>query len=238
MRGSAAVLVLLGIVLFGGGAWGLSKTKFFHGDSKRAKTATETTETLIATAGEQNGKAAAVFAKIGETNAEAPESPQKRVISRFVPIGMGFTGQPDPAFMLELEKLKVATLAGKLEQADKINATLMTDAADTRRELAKAVAGKRASDAELVQVAAERLGAEQQAFWFTLVAVAAVVLWAYVKLTHLSPGALATAVADIRNGTGEQNASIAAIDSVTSPTQQMMVRSNVWLKSKLGKLFS
>lgn len=219
-RAEVATTILLVIVLLGAGGWGLSKTKWFNGDAKRATQSTQTSNALLGATEEKDGKAAAVFAKIGETNSEAPDSPQKKVIGRFVPIGMSLTGAPDPAFMLELEKLKVAELSGKLAQADRINDSLMRDANETKRELAKAIAAKRASDQALEWAAAEKLGAEKQAFWFMLAAGAAAALYLYVKLTHLSPGALAEAVYDIKK---DPTQAIAAIDGVTTRLQQKLV---------------
>lgn len=234
IRGAIPVIYLVGVLVLGTVGWGLSKTKWFHGESTRAAASSQTTETLLNVNAVQDGKAAAVFAKIGETNAEAPDSPQRKVISRFVPIGLSLTGQPDPAFMLELERLKVATLTGKLEQADKINASLMQDAAETQKQLARAIAAKRASDMALEQAAAEARGAEQQAFWAILACLVAGVLYVYTKLTHTSPWALAKAVTDMRNGSGEANPAIAALDGVTTPMQQFMVR----MHTKLAKVFT
>jgi hypothetical protein len=234
IRGAIPLIYVIGIAVLGLGGWGLSKTKWFHGESKRAATSTETTNTLLTVNASQDGKAAAVFTKIGETNAHAPDSPEKRVISRFVPIGLSLTGAPDAAFLLELEKLKVATLTGKLDQVDKINATLMQDAAETQKALARAISAKRASDMALEQAAAEARGAQQQAFWLTLVAIAAGGLYVYTKLTHTSPWALAKAVVDIKQGTGEANPAIAALDGVTTPLQQLMVK----IHTKLAQLFT
>lgn len=214
------------------------KPKWMHGDSKRAQTAAQTTEALVAAGANQTAKASAVFVKIGETNAEAPDSPQKRVISRFVPIGLSFTGEPDPAFMLELEKLKTATLQGKVDQADKINAVLMQDAAATRLQLARAVADKRASDDELQRVAAERLGAERTQNILILVVVSLAGLYLYTKFTHTSPWALAKAITDMRNpAAAEQNAGVAAIDAATTPLQQMMVRWHTKLLALFARIF-
>jgi len=215
-------LILLVIVLLGAGGYGLSKTKWFNGDAKRATQSTETTANLLSINAERDGKIASVFTAIGVTNSEAPESQQRRVIGRFVPVGLSLvSAPPDPAFLLELEKLKVAELSGKLSQADRINDALLRDAGATQRELAKAIAAKRASDQALEWAAAEKLGAEKQAFWFMLAAAGAAILYVYTKVTHLSPGALAEAVSDIRK---DPTQAIAAIDGVTTRLQQKLVR--------------
>jgi len=234
VHGEAATIVLLVLVLIGGGAWGLSKTKWFHRESQRAATSTQTTQQLVTTSDDRSAKAAAVLQKIGETNAEAPASPQQRVIARFVPIGLSFTAAPDPAFLLELEKLKVAELTGKLAQADKLTSAIMTDSAKLRRDYAAALAAKRASDLALEQAAAETRGAEQQAFWLTLVALAAGALYLWTKLSHISPMSLSAAVHDLRTGTTEPNAAIAAIDANVTPFQQMNVALMAWLRRKLN----
>jgi hypothetical protein len=233
-RGEAVTIVLIALLVLGGGAWGLSKTKWFHGESKRAAASTTTTAQLVGAAEERNAKAAAVLTKIGETNTEAPESPQKRVIGRFVPIGLSLTGEPDPAFLLELERLKVAELGGKLAQANAINSELLGDAARLRQDYARALAAKRASDLALEQAAAAQRGAEQQAFWFMCIAGAAAALYLWTKLSHVSPLSLSAAVRDIRTGSNEPNAAIAAIDANVTPFQQANVALMHWLRS-LGK---
>ena len=233
-----ATLIILGVVaLLGVGTYGAIHFGLFSGESKRAKTGTQTTETLVAVNNQQDAKAGAVFAKIGDTNAEAPDSPQKKVIARFVPIGLSLTGEPDAAFMLELEKLKSATLQGRIDQADKINADIMKDTAQLRRELAAAVAAKRASDLAIQQAADKDAARDGDMFILICITVAAIGLFLYVKITHASPGALARIVTDLRSGAVESPA-VAAVDGATTPLQQMMVKGNVWFNSKVAKLFS
>lgn len=227
-RGFAPILIVyilagLGAILF------VTKPKFLNGDSKRAGTAVATTEKVLAATSNQSAKAGAVFAKIGETNAEAPDSPQKRVIGRFSTLGLSFTDAPDAAFMLALEKLKTAELSGKVAEAEKINGSLLQDAEKTRATLAKAISDKRASDTALVEEAAERIGAERARNWAILAVLVAVGLYLYVKLTHLSPGAVSTVATDIRAGVPP----LQALDSSTTRLQQWYISTLAKLKAKL-----
>lgn len=234
-HGEVATTVILIVALLGLGGWGLSKTKWFHGESKRAAASTGTTAALVAATDERSAKAAAVFTKIAETNAEAPASPQQRVIARFAPIGLSLTGEPDPAFLLELERLKVAELSGRLAQANAINTEILGDTARLRQDYARALAAKRASDLALEQAAAAQRGAEQQAFWLMLVAITAGVLYLWTKLSHVSPLSLSAAVRDIRTGTREPDA-ITALDTNLTPFQQMNVSVHHWLRAKAAAL--
>lgn len=237
-RGEVVAAVLLVIVLLGGGAWGLSKTKWFSRESKRAKTSTETTAELIAAKDKQAAVAAASIVKIGEANQAAPESPARAFIAREVPVALASLPTPDVQALIAAEQRKVAVMEGRLVEADRLYGDAMKRADEYQREAQRAIAAKRASDLALEQAAAQALGAEQQRFWFMLVSIAAGVLWAYTKLTHISPGSLARAVSDIRTGTGETNPAIVAIDSATTPLQQWATRGNAWFNSKVQKLFS
>ncbi len=237
-RGAATLLIVGIIALLGVGGWGLSKTKLFHGESKRADESAKTTAELLAAQNAQGAAAAAYVQTMGDVAATLPESRERDFLGRAGGIALSYLPKPDPQKVIEAQALKIAVLSGQLELANKLTGDALTRAEQADRRTSQAISSKRASDLALQEAAAETRGAEQQAFWLMLVAIAAGVLWVYNKLTHLSPGALATAVADIRNGTGEQNSAIAALDGVTTPTQQMMVRANVWTKSKLAKLFS
>jgi hypothetical protein len=232
-RGEVTLVVLAIVAVLGLGGWGLSKTKWFHRDTKRAAASSNTTAALVAATDERSAKAAAVFTKIAETNAEAPTSPQQRVIARFAPIGLSLTGAPDPAFLLELERLKVAELTGRLAQANALNTEILGDTARLQHDYARALAAKRASDLALEQAAAAQRGAEQQAFWFMLVAGAAAALYIWTKLSHVSPLSLSAAVRDLRTGTREPDA-IAALDTALTPFQQGNVAFHHWLRRKFS----
>jgi len=230
-------LIIL-LLLLGGGAWGVSKTKWFHGESKRAATSSATTTALVDSSEAQGAAAAAVLTKIGEANTTAPLSRERDFIARAVPIGLGFLPSPDPQKLLEMERLKVAVLEGKLETAAALNDNLLADGAKLRRDYAAALAAKRASDLALEQEAAKSRGAEQQAFWLTLVTGAAAALYLWTKLSHVSPLSLSAAVRDLREGTTEPNAAIASLDANLTPFQQGNVALNHWIRRKLSKIFS
>lgn len=237
-QGFAAWVVIGVCALLGVGAFGLSKTKLFHGESKRAETSTQTTENLIKATDNQGAAAAAYVATIGATNAGAPDSKEKTAIAGLVPVALSYLPAPDPAKLLEAEKLKNAYLTGQLTLANSLTASALSDAATARKETLRAISAKRASDLALEEAAAEARGAEQQAFWLILAVVAALGLYVYTKLTHASPWALAKAVNDMRQGTGETNPSIAALDGATTPLQQFMIRSHAWLANKIDKVTS
>lgn len=223
-RGEALTAVLLAIIIIGGGAFGLSKTKWFHGDSKRARTSEETTAALVTAVDRQGGVAAASVVKIGEANASAPESPEKTFISREVPVALASLPKPDSEALIAAERRKAAILEGRLQEASLLYGDAMARAEKLEREKGAALSAKRASDQALAQVAAERLGAEQQAFWAFVFLGLVGALYVYTKMTHLSPAAVAAAVTDIKAGTGESNPAIAALDGVTTRLQQKMIR--------------
>lgn len=237
-RGLAFLPVLGILALLGVGGWGLSKMRFFHGESKRADVSTKTTEELLAAQNAQGAAAAAYAQTAGEVVSTLPESREKDYLGRALGISLSYLPKPDPQKIIEAQNLKIAVLSGQLELANKLTGDALTRAEAADRRTAQAISSKRASDLALQESAAEARGAEQQAFWLTILVVAALALWLYTKVTHVSPGALASAVADMRNGTNEPNTAIAALDSITTPLQQQMVRGNAWFKSKLGKLFS
>lgn len=238
-RGSGLVLVLVGALVLAVGGWGLSKTKFFHGESKRAESSRQTTDDLTAATNAQLAKGAAVFQVIGEANAKAPASKQRDYIARAVPIGMGYLGvAPDPQTVIEQQRLEIAILNGQLELANSIVSSQMGNVTKAKEETARALSAKRASDIALIESAAETRGAEQQAFWFMLIAGSAVVLYIWTKLSHVSPMTLSGAIHDIRKGTAEPNHAIAAIDSATTPFQQMNVAFIHWIRTKLDKVTS
>lgn len=237
IRGEASLIILLAVVVLGGGAWGLSKTKWFSGESKRAKTSTETTADLIAAQEKRSAVAAASVVKIGEANAEAPDSPSKTFIGREVPVALASLPAPDIEAVIAAERRKVAVMEGRLIEADRLYGDAMKRADEYQKELARAISAKRASDAALEIAAAEARAAEQQRFWFMLIAGAAGALYLWTKLSHASPLAISRAVQDMRNG-GEVNSSVAALDGALTPFQQSNVRLMAWMREKLDKVTS
>lgn len=219
--GGVTVFVVLALVALGVLA---TKPKILHGDSRRADKSVETTAALVDATAKQAAEAAASVVKIGEANATAPESPEKSFIAREVPVVLAKLPAPDPRALIEAERRKAAVLAGRLEEANRLYGVAMERADKLERERAAALAAKRASDAELERVAAERLGAERLMNWALLVAGLCVALWLYTHITRPSVGALAEAVKDIKAGNLTGNAAIAALDGVTTRLQQRLIR--------------
>lgn len=234
-RGETTVIVLVACAVVGLALW-IFKPKILHGDSRRAKESSQTTEELVKTQEKQAATAAASVVKIGEANASAPESREKSFIAQEVPVALAHLPKPDPEALLAAERRKNAVLEGRIEEADRLYGKALEKAERLERERAAALAAKRASDLELERVAAERLGAERAKNMMIAIAVVAVLLYFYVRFTFVSPANLASAVRDIRHGTGEPNSAIAALDSVTTPMQQLMVRLHAKAYKKLEKV--
>ncbi len=211
-----AVLAIIGLgaILF--------KPKWLHGDSQRAAESAKTTQALVDSQKKLSATAAASIVTIGEAAASSPDSREKEFIIREVPVALSTLEAPDPTALIEAEKRKNAVLQGKIDVIDRLYGDQAKVADSLRRENAAVLAAKRASDAELAQVAAERLGAEKTAARWLFVAVACVILYLYVKITHVGPGALAEAVSDMRKQGATSG--ITALDGVTSRIQQKMVR--------------
>lgn len=238
MRGSAAVIVLLGVLLLGGGAWGLSKTKLFHGESKRADASSKTTEELLAAQAAQGAAAAAYVKTMGDVAATLPESRERDFLGRAGGIALSYLPKPDPQKIIEAQNLKIAVLSGQLELANRLTGDALQRAEAADQRTARAISGKRASDLALQQAAAEARGAEQQAFWLMLLAGALVALYIWTKLSHVSPLTLSGVVRDIRTGTKEDDPAIRALDTATTPFQQMNVALMHWFRDKFAKVKS
>ncbi len=237
-RASVAVLVMLGVMLLGGGAWGLSKTHWFDKRSKQAATSTQTTETLIAANAAQGGAAAAYVQVMGEVAATLPESKEKYYLGRAGGIALSYLPTPDPKKIIEAQVLKIAVLNGQLELADKLTGTALQRASDADMRTARAIAGKRASDTALTEAAAKALGAEQNQFWLTMLIIAVAAGWAWTKLTHASPLALSRFMQDVKSGTAETNPTVAALDGALTPFQQANIALMTWGRNVLSKAFS
>lgn len=220
-NGIAPLVIIAGIAVVGLLGLLVVKPKATHGESRRADESTETTAALVEATKKQSAEAAASVAKIGEANAQQPDSPTKEFIAREVPVALAKLPTPDPLALLEAEKRKVAVLEGKQEVIASLYNAALHRADTLERERAKALAAKQESDLRLEQKAAEHLGAERQRNQLLLVAAIAVGLFLYVKFTHFSPGAIAGAIADIRKGTYADP--VTAIDVKASNLQQSIV---------------
>lgn len=237
-RGSVAIIVLIIVTLLGGGGYAAVKGGLFSGQTKRAAESTETTKELLAAQSAKSAKAGAVFSKMGEVVGTLPATREKDFLARSVGIGLSFTDAPDPTFELEMEKLRNAVLTGQVKQANEINAELSKTAAEDRARAERAIAAKARIDLALEQAAAEERGQESEKFIFMALAAAALVLYVWTKFSHVSPLALSGIVTDIREGKTEADKAIAAINTATTPFQQLNTRLMVWARSKFAKVTS
>lgn len=237
-RASVAVIVLLAVALLGGGGYAAIKGGWFDGATKRAKTSTETTAALVGAQTASGGAAAAYVATMGAVIADLPESKERAFLGKAGVIALSYLPAPDPAKLLEAEKLKVAFLTGQLELANSLTANALQDSGRAKQELTRAISAKRASDAALEESAAEARGANSEKFLFMAVALLAAGLWIYTKMTSVGAGSMARIVADIRSGTTESNPALAAIDTHTNSATQWATRGNVWFNAKLARIFS
>lgn len=217
-----APLVVVAVLAIAGLGVAAFKPKWLHGDTRRAETSASTTEALLASQKKLSSTAAASVTMIGEANTAAPDSPVKNYIAREVPVALSLLEAPDPVALLAAAERKNAVLQGKVEAIERLYGDQARTSEALRRDYTVAIAAKRASDTELAQVAAERLGAEKTATRWMIVAGVCVGLYLWVKLTHIGPGAMAEAVADMRKQGATEG--ITALDGVTSRIQQKMVR--------------
>jgi hypothetical protein len=218
-RGTGLVEVIVALVALAGGFL-LAKPKLLDGDSRRASKSTETTQALIEKQDERGATAAAYVVKMDEVVGTMPESPEKSFLGQAADITLANLPQANARALIEAERLKNAVLTGQVREARALYEAALNKSETLTRDLERAVAAKRRSDLALEQAAAERLGAERTRNQMILVAALAVGLFLYVKLTHLSPGALATAVNDIRRDHADP---ITALDSVATRTQQSAI---------------
>lgn len=203
----------LGVTLF------VIKPKILDGDSKRAAKSTQTTQTLVAAVDLQGAFAAASIVSIMEANAVAPDSPSKAFIGQEGKVALASLPAPDQTALIEAERRKNAVLSGKLELSNQLYEQALHKADENAKATAKALAAKRASDLALEQEAAERLGAERLRNWGIVVGGLGLLLYLYVKFSHVSPAAMATIVTDLRAGA----VPVQAVDASTSRLQQWMI---------------
>lgn len=255
----ATVALVAGLTVLAG--W-LFKPKVFDGDSRRAVQSVEATAAVeSATAAalaaaerekaaaqaeraaleKQAASAAAGVVKVGEANAQAPESPARDFIGREVPAILSKLPAADLAQLLEAEQRRAAVMSGDLKRADALyqreaaealrlreairaaEAQAQTAARETmeaKAALATEQAERRRVDGELEKVAAVRLALERRSRlqWAALAALA--VLAGGVWLSGVSPLRIGRALADIRAGT----APATAFDGVLPEWMQPVVK--------------
>jgi len=214
------VEILVVVALLGGGAaWIIPK--WFNGDSRRAKKAAETTAELVAAKDAQSAQAAASVTKIIEANATAPASWQQEFIALEGPVALGFLQKPDPLALARAEARRRAVAEGERDEARRLYALENQRAADAVRRATAALVAKGKSDDELARVAAERAGAESTRNLCIALVVLVGAGWAWTKITHLSPSAVAELRNDLHQAAPQ---ALHVLDGVTSRIQQSLAR--------------
>jgi hypothetical protein len=217
--GLGAVIIILAVAALGGGLVAV-KPKWFHGESRRAAASTKATLELDQATRQQGAEAAGSVVAIGAANAAAVESPSRRFIAREVPVALSRLPAPDPLALLAAEKRRSAEMEGRALEAEKLYGLALDRSTELEKARVVAVAARARADLELEQAAAEQLGAVRQKWILIGLAAAVAVLYFWTKYTHIAPGAILSAVRDIRSGTP----AIAAIDGIMTLSQQQRCR--------------
>jgi hypothetical protein len=197
-RAAIPVLVLWAVGLLAGLL--LVKPKMFNGDSRRAKASVEATAKLEKATDAQGAAAAASVVKIGEANAAAPDSPAKNFIAQEVPAALAKLPAPDPQALLEAERRRSAVMEGRAEEAARLYGLESAKSAELKRQLAAALADRRAADSAISEAAAARLAAERQQAVWTVIAGLAAALWLYARAFSISTASAGAIAADVRAG--------------------------------------
>jgi len=218
-RGAVGLVVVLAVAVVAVvGTW-VAKPKILDGASKRAAASTEATANLEKVTQHKDALAAASITKIGEANANAPESKEKNFITREILVALGLLPAPDSQGLIDVEKRKVAVLEGNVAAINVLYDKALKESEKVKHERDLALAARQRADLDLETAAAEQLGAQRQRNQILLLAALAIGLFLYVKITHFSPGAMADVVNDIRNDVHP----ITAIDGAASRLQQKIV---------------
>lgn len=234
-QGEVLTGILLFLMLVGGTAFGLSKTKWFHGETRRAeasKAATSEVKTTVATVDESQKKrsavAAASVAQIGEANTTAPDSKEKQFIAREVPVALANMETPDPEAMRASYERRLAVMAGQIDTVNRLYASALDKAAALQHERDAAIAARESAiakrdaiDDKLSEVAAAHRAVEQQKMILIAVAGLLAALWIYTKLFSVDPVSLGRIAADIRAG--------------ESPIQALDTHLMPWLHPQVAK---
>lgn len=229
-----ALLVVIGALAIAGalGLW-VFKPKALHGESKRAEQSEQVSaevkaahEKEIAAEKKRSSEAAASSQVMASVVASLPATPEKQFLTEEGKVLASKLESPDPTELLKAEQRKNAVLTGKVAEAELLysqalqhSSELSRDLVQAKEDTSRALAARDAVDRNLNETAALHRGMERQRNMtiLALAALAAVYLW--TKLTHLSPGAMAEAVADIKKGVN----GVDAIDLVTTRSQQKLV---------------
>jgi hypothetical protein len=225
-RGEVITAVVLAIALLGG-AFLWFKPKAAHGESRRAAQSAETTADLNAAYVKREAVASAYVQKSGEVVGSLPESREKTFLEQANSIAKANLPAPDPMALLAAERLKNATLEGKLDVASKLYDSALKNSDKLNKELEQAKAAKQEADVKLGEAAAANLASERQRNRLIMIAGALGLLWLYTHFTRPSPGAIATAINDMKAGIPP----VQALDGVTTRLEQFYVRLMAKLKS-------
>lgn len=218
-RAFTLVEVLIVIGILGGGfvAW---KTGLMPGSTKRAKASTAATTALVQANDNQGAAAAASVVKIGEANAEAPDSPSKRFVAEEVPLTLTLLPAPDSKALVEAERRKVAVMEGRLDEARRLYETAAKTAERLQKEKDEAIAARQAADLAIEKAAAAEQARTMQAFGFGVVAFIALAAFVYVKLFYISPDVGGKIIASIKGGASPAQ----AFTDLLAPRQYSIIR--------------
>lgn len=234
-RGIAPLLVVGYIAVVGVlGFLAFKKPKALDGASRTAAASTVATANVNNAHNEEvdslknkSSSAAAGVATIAKVAGTLPDTPAKQAIENEAGIVQSKLETPNPAELLAAERRANAILTGNLQESRRLNELAYKDSAKLRERTiaaeaksAKAEAARDAIDLKLGEAAAKALGAEQASNRWKIGLAAVALLYLYTKFTHLSPAAMAEAVADIKKG----KEGLAAIDGVTTRLQQQLSR--------------
>jgi hypothetical protein len=225
-RGEAATLVLLVVVLLGGAVLAL-KPKFLHGETKRAEASAKATEELKAAYEQKAAVVSASVNQIGQVASTLPVSNEREFIVEETTLVQTRLPAPDPKELIKAMERKNAILQGERDLANRLYEKASGDTIKLTRELEKANAERYAVDQNLLEVAAAHRAEQRQKNIAFMVAGALGLLWLYTRLTRPSPGALAEAVNDIRNGSNP----ITSLDGITTRLEQSYIKLLSKLKS-------
>jgi hypothetical protein len=218
-RGEIVTLVLLILVLVGGAAM-VVKPKFLSGETKRAEESARTTRELVATFEKKESLVAADVTTISEVSGSLPASKEKDFVRQESRLVLSRLRAPDPEELLKSSERANAVLQGELKEANKLYADAAGETKVLLKEIEKVKGDKDASDLKLQTVAAAHLATERQRNIAIIAVIVFGLLWFYVSSSRPSPGAIATAVNDMRSGTDP----VTALDGVTTRFEQTLVR--------------
>ncbi len=197
--GIAPLIVIAVLAALAGTAW-VVKPSLFGGASKRAANSTQATAQLEAAVTAQGSAAAASVAQIGEANSLAPESPAREFISREVPFTLSLLPAPNSVKLLEAERRRVAVMEGNLAEARRLYDRNAKDNVRLERDLAGAIAGRRAADLAVEQAAAAEHARTLQAAGAAFIALLLAAGWIYSRIYSITPAAIGKAAAEMRAG--------------------------------------